>query len=65
MNSERDTIDQKLLNLIKAEVPVVERPFAALGEKLGTGEADVIERIHRLKTDKIFRQISASSTRAV
>jgi DNA-binding Lrp family transcriptional regulator len=59
MNPEHDSMDQQLLNLIQTEVPVVERPFAALGEKLGTSEADVIERIHRLKTDKIIRQISA------
>lgn len=59
MNSEQDTIDQKLLNLIQAEVPVVERPFAAIGQKLDTSEEDVIERINRLKADKIIRQIGA------
>jgi DNA-binding Lrp family transcriptional regulator len=59
MNLGRDSTNQKLINLIQAEIPVVERPFAALGEKLGRSEAEVIERIDQLKADKIIRQISA------
>ncbi len=59
MSTQQDPIDQKLLNLIQAEVPVAERPFAVLGEKLNLTETDVLDRINRLKTEKIIRQISA------
>jgi DNA-binding Lrp family transcriptional regulator len=55
-----DNVDKKLLNLIQAEVPVVTRPFAALGEKLGgVSETEVLERIKALKTGSIIRQIGA------
>jgi DNA-binding Lrp family transcriptional regulator len=47
--------DAELLTRLQTEIPVVERPFAALGFP----EADVIARIRQLKADKIIRQISA------
>lgn len=47
--------DAELLTLLQTDIPVVERPFAALGFP----EADVIARIRQLKADKIIRQISA------
>jgi DNA-binding Lrp family transcriptional regulator len=55
-----DNTDKKLLNLIQLEVPIVSRPFAALGEKLGgVSEAEVMERVNALKTGNVVRQISA------
>ncbi|HEY8477918.1 MAG TPA: AsnC family transcriptional regulator [Chloroflexota bacterium] len=54
-----DELDRRLLNIIQSDFPLVARPFAALGERLGTDEADVIGRIARLKAEKIIRQISA------
>jgi DNA-binding Lrp family transcriptional regulator len=59
MNVVADQIDSQLLGLLQTAIPVVDRPFAALGKSLGTDEADVIARIQRLKTDKVIRQISA------
>ncbi len=57
--SRIDETDKKLLNLLQADVPLVPEPFAAIGKDLGIAEADVLERIGRLKADKIIRQISA------
>lgn len=51
--------DKRLLNLIQTGVPIVQRPFARLGEQLGLTEAEVIERIQALKRGRIIRQISA------
>ena len=51
--------DKRLLNLIQANVPIVQRPFARLGEQLGLREEEVIERIQALKRGLIIRQISA------
>jgi len=51
--------DAQLLTLLQTEVPCTERPFADLAGKLDATEAEVIERIRQLKTDKIIRQISA------
>lgn len=51
--------DKRLLNLIQTGVPIVQRPFARLGEQLGLSEADVIGCILALKRGRIIRQISA------
>jgi len=55
---ELDKIDQELLNLIQVSFPLEARPYQQLAEKLQTTEDDVIERLARLKEDKIIRQIS-------
>jgi len=49
---------QVLLNEMQNEVPLVERPYRALGEKVGLTEDSVIETIRELKDDQILRQIS-------
>ena len=54
-----DAADKTLCDLIQNEFPVVERPYAALGERLGRVGAGVLERIGRLRQDRIIRQISA------
>jgi len=54
-----DDIDRRLLNMIQGELPLVDRPFRELGERLGIGEMEVIGRIARLKQRSLVRQISA------
>ncbi|MPZ87749.1 MAG: AsnC family transcriptional regulator [Nitriliruptorales bacterium] len=54
-----DESDQQLLNLIQTEFPLVTRPFAALGERLGEPETTVMERYQRLRHERIIRQVSA------
>ena len=54
-----DELDKQLLNLIQTEVPVAARPWAALGAKLGSSEAEIMQRIGALKTGRAIRQISA------
>lgn len=54
-----DTIDRNLLDAMQAGIPLVERPYRALGEGLGLAEDDVLERIARLKADSIIRNIGA------
>jgi len=51
--------DKRLLDLIQTGVPIVQRPFARLGEQLGLSETEVVERILSLKHGRIIRQISA------
>jgi DNA-binding Lrp family transcriptional regulator len=48
-----------LLRAIQAGVPFTARPFAALGEALEQGEADVLAGLRDLKEQKILREISA------
>ena len=54
-----DSIDKKLLNFLQESIPLTEKPFLHLAEKLGQKEGDVLERIKRLKKENIIRQISA------
>lgn len=54
-----DAADRRLLNAMQKDVPLVSRPFAAIGEGLGMSEDEVLSRARRLKEDGIIRQISA------
>jgi DNA-binding Lrp family transcriptional regulator len=54
-----DRTDRELLNLLQADFPVRSRPFAVLGERLGIGEAEALDRTRRLHDAGIIRQLSA------
>ena len=54
-----DDLDTQLLDRIQTELPLVERPYAALAETLGSDEDTVLERIAALREQKVIRQISA------
>jgi len=54
-----DDLDQRLLNALQWDFPLVSAPFAELAARLGTDEADVIARIDRTKQEGILRQLSA------
>jgi DNA-binding Lrp family transcriptional regulator len=50
-------LDRQLLDLLQESVPLVPRPFAALGRELDLSEEEVLSRTQRLKEDGIIRQI--------
>src|SRR5436305_12999712 len=54
-----DAADKALCDLIQNEFPVVQRPYRALGERLGESAEQVLERIARLRPARIIRQASA------
>ena len=56
---EFDAVDKRLLNLLQYEFPLVPQPFAALGEKLGLSEGEVLERTRRLRESRVLRHLSA------
>lgn len=56
---ELDTLDQELLNLVQADFPVEHAPFATIAERLGATEAEVIDRVARLRQARVIRQVSA------
>ncbi len=54
-----DPADQELLNALQWDFPLVPRPYAALAERLGNTEGELMERIRRVKDDGVLRQLSA------
>ncbi len=43
-----DALDARLIDRLHGNLPLVERPFAAVGAQLGLSEDDVIQRLQRL-----------------
>jgi DNA-binding Lrp family transcriptional regulator len=56
---EFDPIDREIMNVVQAEFPLVEEPYKAIAETLGTTEQDVIDRIGVLRKKNVVRQIGA------
>lgn len=54
-----DSTDKSLLTVIQTSFPAASRPYAELGQALGISERACIERIGRLKTERVIRQLSA------
>ncbi|HSV16560.1 MAG TPA: hypothetical protein VLI90_20015 [Tepidisphaeraceae bacterium] len=54
-------LDERLLQAVQEEVPLVPRPYKALADHVGASEQDVIERLSALRwgTRAVIRQISA------
>lgn len=51
--------DQELLNAVQWDFPLDPRPFAALGDRLGLSETEILEGIRRVKEAEVLRQLSA------
>lgn len=51
--------DMRLLNDFQRDFPLVARPYAALGERLGIGEDEVIAALQRLRDDGTVSRIGA------
>lgn len=54
-----DRLDRELLSALQTDFPLVERPFAALGQGLGLTENQVLERVGQFKRSGLIREISA------
>ena len=54
-----DTIDRKILSLINNTLPIAERPFQIVAQSVGISEEETIDRIKKLKAERIIRRIGA------
>ena len=52
-----DDADRKILDAIQRGFPLESRPFAALAERIGSTEGEVLDRIRRLTGDGIIREV--------
>lgn len=55
-----DHTDRNILNRIQSDFPIDPRPFHAIAKQLGLDEAEVIDRVRRLKQNGIIRRIGAN-----
>jgi siroheme decarboxylase len=58
-NDQLDDLDRALLNAVQWDFPLVARPYAEIGERLSLPEAEVRERLQRVKDAGVLRQLSA------
>ncbi|NHN41301.1 Lrp/AsnC family transcriptional regulator [Halorubellus sp. JP-L1] len=54
-----DDVDARLVDGFQSDFPIEERPFAAVGDAIGTTEADAFDRTRRLLDDGVFRRFGA------
>lgn len=54
-----DDIDRQLLIHLQKDIPLLPKPFEAVGRKVGIDSADVILRMNRLAEEKVIREIAA------
>lgn len=49
-----DATDRALINGLHGDFPIAERPYAAVGARLGLEEAEVIARLERLLDERVL-----------
>ncbi|MBF0095088.1 MAG: AsnC family transcriptional regulator, partial [Alphaproteobacteria bacterium] len=54
-----DETDRRLILASQAGLPLCSRPYAALAEAIGIGEAEVMERMSRMLAEGMIRRIGA------
>lgn len=55
-----DATDRRILNRIQSNFPVTARPYAAIGQELHLSEAEVLDRVGRLKAIGVIRRIGGN-----
>ncbi len=55
-----DDLDKRLLDIIQSDLPLTARPYAAVGERLGLTEAEVLARVRALKGRGVIRRIGGN-----
>lgn len=57
-----DPVDRRLLSDFQRDFPLTPRPFAALADRLGVSETEVVERLRRLQAQGAISRIGAVLT---
>jgi len=55
-----DATDKRILNRIQSDFPITRNPFKTIADELDLTEADVLERVGRLKSTGIIRRIGGN-----
>jgi DNA-binding Lrp family transcriptional regulator len=57
-----DDLDRAILNEIQSYFPIVSRPYAEVGRKVGASEAEVLARVANMTAAGIIRRLGANFT---
>ncbi|MFZ2089907.1 MAG: AsnC family transcriptional regulator, partial [Desulfobaccales bacterium] len=60
--SSLDTLDRAILNEIQSHFPLVPRPYAEMGQRVGATEEEVLARVKKMHNAGIIRRIGANFT---
>lgn len=55
-----DAVDRKILDIIQSAFPLESRPYAAIGQAVGIGEQEALDRVRALRERKLIRRIGAN-----
>ena len=56
-----DQIDKRILDILQANFPLVSRPYAEIGQRLGLDEEEVLRRVRIMRKNGIIRRIDRKS----
>jgi DNA-binding Lrp family transcriptional regulator len=62
MKAELDALDRAILNEIQSHFPIVPRPFAEVGRRVGVPEAEVLRRVQAMAESGVIRRLGANFT---
>jgi siroheme decarboxylase len=57
-----DDLDRAILNEIQSHFPIVSRPYAEVGRRVGASEAEVLARVENMTAAGIIRRLGANFT---
>ncbi|MGP8050350.1 MAG: AsnC family transcriptional regulator [Desulfobaccales bacterium] len=57
-----DDLDRAILNEIQSNFPIVSRPYAAVGVRVGADEEQVLRRVRALMESGVIRRLGANFT---
>jgi DNA-binding Lrp family transcriptional regulator len=57
-----DELDRAILNEIQSHFPIVSRPYAEVGSRVGASEAEVLARVTAMTDAGVIRRIGANFT---
>ncbi|MGD9123682.1 MAG: AsnC family transcriptional regulator [Desulfarculaceae bacterium] len=55
-----DAADKRILRVIQSNLPIEKRPYKRLGQTMGLSEAEVLDRLTRLKETGVIRRIGGN-----
>jgi siroheme decarboxylase len=61
-NESLDDLDRAILNEIQSHFPIVSRPYAEVGSRVGASEAEVLARVTAMAEAGIIRRLGANFT---